>query len=109
MSRKEVPCAGLVTAALAGRITNVQGATARRGLRHPGVPGLRDTQHLGGAAGGSVPSARRRDREGAAPALGALGAWLYRLQHSDTGAVVSAAEWRRVWQAYHARKVALAA
>ena len=30
MSRKEVPRAGLVKAALAGRITNAQGATALR-------------------------------------------------------------------------------
>ena len=32
MSRKEVPRAGLVTAALAARITNQQGATAGHGL-----------------------------------------------------------------------------
>ena len=51
MSRKEVPRAGLVKAALAGRITNQQGATAlrlsvrqfqrlRRRFRHGGAPAL---------------------------------------------------------------------
>jgi hypothetical protein len=44
-----------------------------------------------------------------ARALGAVGARLYRLQHSDAGAAVSAVEWRRVWQAYRTRKAALAA
>ena len=38
-----------------------------------------------------------------------LGARLYRLQHSSAAAAISVAEWRRVWQAYHARKAARAA
>ena len=38
--------------------------------------------------------------------LSALGAWLYRLQHSGVGAALSAVEWRQVWQAYQARKAA---
>ena len=37
-----------------------------------------------------------------------LGARLYRLQHGR-GAAITPVEWRRVWQAYHARKAALAA
>jgi hypothetical protein len=44
-----------------------------------------------------------------ASALLRLGARLYRLQHGRGAAVVTAAEWRRIWQAYRARKAALAA
>jgi hypothetical protein len=47
----------------------------------------------------------------AAPArvLPRLGARLYRLQHGGGETAVTAMEWRRVWQAYQARKAALAA
>ena len=38
-----------------------------------------------------------------APALPRLGARLYRFQHDGTTAIATA-EWRRVWQAYHARR-----
>jgi hypothetical protein len=41
-------------------------------------------------------------------ALAALGARLYRWEHGGAVAL-TAMEWRRVWQAYQARKVALAA
>jgi len=44
-----------------------------------------------------------------APALPRLGARLYRLQHRRAVAAVTAAEWGRIWQAYRARKAALAA
>jgi hypothetical protein len=44
-----------------------------------------------------------------ARALSALGTRLYRWQRSTAGAAVTTVEWRRVWQAYHARKLALAA
>ena len=38
-----------------------------------------------------------------ARALGALGARLYRLQHGGV-MPVAPQEWRRIWQAYHARR-----
>ncbi|MFQ5946432.1 MAG: hypothetical protein ACE5NC_09335 [Anaerolineae bacterium] len=37
--------------------------------------------------------------------LSRFGAWLYRRQRAK-GSMLSAPEWRRIWQAYHARKVA---
>ncbi len=44
-----------------------------------------------------------------ARALPRLGARFYRLQHGRAAAAISAVEWRRIWQAYRARKAALAA
>ena len=41
--------------------------------------------------------------------LPALGARLYRLQHSGEAQALSAAEWGRVWAAYHARRASRAA
>ncbi|MDO8477749.1 MAG: hypothetical protein Q7W02_16435 [Candidatus Rokubacteria bacterium] len=38
-------------------------------------------------------------------ALGRVGARLYHVQHTDTR-TVTAQEWRRIWQAYHARRAA---
>jgi hypothetical protein len=40
MSRKEMPRPGLIAAALAGRITNREGATVRRLRRALGVPAV---------------------------------------------------------------------
>ncbi|TMB95050.1 MAG: hypothetical protein E6J42_10900 [Chloroflexi bacterium] len=44
-----------------------------------------------------------------ARALARLGARLYRLEHSREAAAITVVEWRRIWQAYQARKAALAA
>jgi hypothetical protein len=45
----------------------------------------------------------REIEQAPAGTLGALGARLYRLQHGGAVAI-AAVEWRRVWQAYHARR-----
>jgi len=44
-----------------------------------------------------------------AHALPRLGAALYRRQHEPDGAAIPAAEWRRLWAAYRARRPARSA
>lgn len=67
---------------------------------------IRKAKLEAGLTPGSLASAVLRDvREADARVLPWFGAWLYRRQRGK-GSMLSAPEWRRIWQAYQARRVA---